>query len=124
LRLANWVGQQIVSSEASELLIEDLDVRTYGTKGALAKAIESMADDTWLYAREVLAVRKFSSRDIKLIKVNAHNSSRIHVDCGGSIERDSDNYDIALCKKCNLMVNTHKNAAIYLVKDLIRSTKP
>jgi len=116
LRLANWVGVQLVSSDADTLLIEDLDVRTYGTKGALARAIESMADDTSLYAREVLAVRKFSGKDVKLRKVSAYNSSKIHVDCGGILRRDHSNYDIAPCSGCGNMVNTHKNAAIYLVR--------
>ena len=120
LRLANWVGVQLVSSNAETLVIEDLDVRTYGIKGALAKAIEGMADDTSLYAREVLAVRKFTGRDVKLQKVSAYNSSRIHVDCGGTLRRDKDNYDIAPCSGCGEKVNTHKNAAIYLV----RSTNP
>ena len=79
-----------------------------------------MADDTSLYAREVLAARKFTDRDIKLKKVSAYNSSKIHVDCGGTLKRDRDSYDIAPCSGCGEMVNTHKNAAIYLV----RSTKP
>ncbi|MCE7733233.1 MAG: hypothetical protein GPJ54_00040 [Candidatus Heimdallarchaeota archaeon] len=122
LRLANWVGIQMVNSGANKLVIEDLKVRTYGTRGALAKAIESMADDTLLYAREVLAVRKYTGKDIELVKTPAHNSSKIHVDCGGSLKRDSskNQYDIAPCSECGKMVNTHKNAAIYLV----RSTKP
>ncbi|MHA2403265.1 MAG: hypothetical protein ACXADH_09775 [Candidatus Kariarchaeaceae archaeon] len=120
LRLANWVGQQLVSSGAEKLVIEDLNLRTYGTKGALAKAIESMADDTSLYAREVLAVRKFTGKEVDLQKIPAYNSSRIHVDCGGIVKRDMDNYDIAPCERCHEMVNTHKNAALYLV----RSTKP
>ena len=112
----------MVSSEVETLVIEDLDVRTYGTRGALARAIESMADDTSLYAREVLAVRKFTKKDIKLQNVSAYNSSKIHVDCGGSLKRDisKNQYDIAPCNRCKKMVNTHKNAAIYLV----RSTKP
>ncbi len=122
IRLANLVGQQMVSSNTETLVIEDLDVRTYGTRGALAKAVEGMADDTSLYAREVLAVRKFTGRDVELKKVSAYNSSRIHVDCGGILRRDisKNQYDIAPCNRCNKMVNTHKNAAIYLV----RSTKP
>jgi transposase len=122
LRLANWVGIQLVACEAEALVIEDLNVSTYGTRGALAKAIESMADDTSLYAREVLAVRKFTNRDLELRQVSAYNSSRIHVECGGTLRRDfsKKHYDIAPCSGCKEMVNTHKNAAIHLV----RSTKP
>ena len=63
-------------------------MRTYGTRGALAKVIESMADDTSLHAREVMAIRKFTKKDMKLQKVSAHNSSKIHVDCGGILKRD------------------------------------
>ncbi len=119
LRLANWVGQQIVSTGASKLVIEDLEVRSYGTRGALARAIESMADDSLLYAREVLAIHKFVNKEVILEKVSPYNSSRIHVGCGGRLMRDGENYDIAPCKRCNKRINTHKNAAIYLV----RSTK-
>lgn len=126
LRLANWVGLQMVSSDANKLVIEDLNVRTYGTKGALAKAIESMADDTSLYVREVMAVRKFTGKDVELVKTSAHNSSRIHVDCGGRLKRDfcKNQYDIAQCSKCGKMVNTHKNAAIYLVSTLSGPQNP
>ena len=56
-KLVNFLGQQLVSSSASTLIIEDLNVHTYGTKKALARAIESMANDTALYAREVYAVQ-------------------------------------------------------------------
>ncbi|OLS22765.1 MAG: hypothetical protein HeimC2_28760 [Candidatus Heimdallarchaeota archaeon LC_2] len=126
LRLANWVGLQMVSSGADKLVIEDLDIRTYGTRGALAKAIESMADDTSLYAREVLAVRKFTGKYIELVKTSAYNSSRIHVDCGGRLKRDysRNQYDIAPCSECGKMVNTHKNAAIYLVSTLSGPQNP
>ena len=120
IRLANWVGKQMISAGAGELVIEDLDVRTYGTRGALAKAIESMADESSLYAREIIAIREFTRNDrIILKKVSAYNSSRIHVNCGGRLRRDRENYDFAPCAKCNKRVNTHLNAAIYL----FRSTK-
>ncbi|MCE7736334.1 MAG: hypothetical protein GPJ54_15745 [Candidatus Heimdallarchaeota archaeon] len=85
-----------------------------------------MADDTSLYAREVLSIRKFTGKDIELVKTSAHNSSRIHVDCGGRLKRDSskNEYDIAPCSECGEMVNTHKNAAIYLVSTLSGPQNP
>ncbi|MHA1911928.1 MAG: hypothetical protein ACTSYA_09550, partial [Candidatus Kariarchaeaceae archaeon] len=51
----------------------------------------------------------------KLVTLDARNSSRIHVDCGGQLQRDLDNYDIAPCSKCKQTVNTHANAASFLL---------
>jgi hypothetical protein len=113
--LVNWVGRQMVSSEAKTLIIEDLNCHTYGTRKALARAIESMADETKLYAREVYAVSLFTHRNCELVTLDARNSSRIHVDCGGQLQRDLENYDIAPCSKCKQKVNTHANAASFLL---------
>ena len=104
----------MVSCRAKTLIIEDLEVHTYGTKKALAKAIESMADDKSLYFREVMAVQLHTKEDCKLVLIGAYNSSCLHVGCGGTISRSKDHYDIAPCKKCNKMVNTHYNAVLYL----------
>ncbi|MDH5665402.1 MAG: hypothetical protein OEY10_03800 [Nitrosopumilus sp.] len=120
LKLANWIGQQIYHSDAKHLVIEDLNVNTFGSKGALAKAIESMADDTSLYAREVLAVN-LMGRQCELHLVNPYHSSTKHANCGGNLKRSRDHYDIASCGKCNIMVNTHLNAAINLASSTIRS---
>ena len=114
-RLIEWLGCQMGSSKAETLVIEDLNCHTYGTKGALAKAIESMADETSLYAREVYAISIHDDRNCKLVTLDARNSSRIHVDCGGQLKRDFENYDFAPCSKCKQKVNTHANAASFLL---------
>ena len=95
--------------------MEDLNCHTYGTKKALAKAIESMADEISLYAREVYAVKLHTGRNCELVTQSAYNTSTIHVNCGGKLERDEDNYDIAPCLKCSEMVNTHVNSVFYQI---------
>lgn len=112
--LANWLGQQLVSSGAQVLVMEDLQVHTYGTRNALAKAIESMPDDIGLYAREVLAVSLFTGHPCELVTLSPFNSSRLHVGCGGVLHRSVDSYDVAPCSRCKQKVNTHYNAALYL----------
>ena len=112
--LVNWLGQQLVSSGAQTLVMEDLHVHTYGTRQALAKAIESMPDDVGLYAREVLAVQLFTGRACDLVTLSAFNSSRLHVGCGGTLHRSVGSYDVAPCSRCGQSVNTHHNAALYL----------
>lgn len=120
LQLSNFVGQQVKSSGASHLILENLDVSTMNTRGALAKAITSMADDTSLYAREVLALNLMGS-NCELHFVNPYHTSTKHANCGGKLKRSSDNYDITPCDLCNKMVNTHKNAAIILASSTFRS---
>jgi len=114
LLLANFVGQQMVSANAQTLITEGLDVSSRGTKGSLAKAIESMPDDLGLYAREVYAVELHTGKKSKLRTELPYGSSKFHVGCGGLLKRDQKNYDIAPCKYCGKMVNTHHNAALYL----------
>ncbi|MDH5404481.1 MAG: zinc ribbon domain-containing protein, partial [Candidatus Heimdallarchaeota archaeon] len=53
--------------------------------------------------------------------VNPYHSSTKHANCGGNLKRSRDHYDITNCGKCNIMVNTHLNAAINLVSSTIRS---
>ncbi len=90
------------------------------TRGAFARAISSMADDTSLYAREVLAIN-LAGVKCKLHFVNPYHTSTKHANCGGKIKRTSENYDIAPCILCSKMVNTHLNAAINLASSTIRS---
>jgi len=114
LRIAQWIGQQLMDCQAKVLILEDLTVETRGTKGALAKAIESMPDDIGLYAREVLAVRQVRNDRTKLVTLSPYGSSTTHVGCGGKIQRSQGQYDSAPCKKCSKQVNTHYNAALWL----------
>jgi len=118
-KLANWVGQQLYHSDAKHLIIEDLNVNTINTRAALARAIESMADDTSLYSREVLAVNLMNKK-CSLHKVSPYHTSTKHANCGGKLMRSSEQYDIAPCNSCNKMVNTHLNAAINLASSTIR----
>lgn len=113
-KLGNWLGQQLVGCGAEVLIMEDLKVHTYGTRKALARAIESMADEKQLYLREVLAVQLYTQKNCKLVTLPAFNSSRLHVGCGGMLDRSKEHHDLAPCKKCKRLVNTHHNATLFL----------
>ena len=122
-RLVNWLGQQLIACQAKRLILEDLEESTRGTRGFLAKAIDQMADDHSLYAREALAITLFSGKPFELIFLCPFNSSSTHLGCGGTLDRARDHYDIAPCKKCGSMVNTHFNAALWLVVSYLTSLK-
>ena len=120
--LANWIGQQLVSSGAQTLVLESLTVHTYGTSKALARAIEQLADDLSLYAREVVAVQLFTGRPCRLVTLSPAFSSRLHVGCGGRVDRSPGQYDHAPCLRCGLLVNTHHNAALFLEQSFLSSS--
>ena len=114
LRCTQYVGWQADRSGASSLILEDLELTQRGTRGALAKAIESMPDELGLYAREVLAIQILRQRPIELKTSPAHYSSSRHVGCAGILDHTIEHYDIAPCLSCYRLVNTHYNAALFL----------
>ena len=120
--IANWIGQQLVSSGAQTLVLESLTVHTYGTSKALARAIEQLADDLSLYAREVVAVQVFTGRPCRLVTLSPAFSSRLHVGCGGRVDRSPGQYDHAPCLRCGMLVNTHHNAALFLEQSFLSSS--
>ncbi len=63
---------------------------------------------------KVMQSYKVHANEIELTTLPAFNSSRLHVGCGGIIQRSKEHYDIAPCSRCKKMVNTHYNAALYL----------
>jgi len=89
-----------------------LNVDPTGTKGALAKAIYTMPDNSFIYDKAVWLASSELGYDVNLEQVNPFNTSRLHNVCGGVLDRKLDHYDYAYCKNCGLKVNTHVNAAL------------
>jgi hypothetical protein len=114
------VALAVFHTDVSLLVIEDLHLSARGTRGSLAKAILSMPDDFDLFTRALLLVELITGKSIPLCTVNpAYTSSCPHVDClsspPGRLSRSS-SYDFVRCPACDLLVNTHRNAA-YIIRD-------
>jgi hypothetical protein len=116
-RLVNWIGRQLLAIQSTILVLEDLDTNTRGTRGALAKAITQMADDFALFTRELLSLEMYTGDEYTLHTFSPYHSSSVHVGCGGKLVRDpsKEEYDIAPCQACGRYVNTHYNAALWLL---------
>ncbi|MHA1744884.1 MAG: hypothetical protein ACTSWW_02725 [Promethearchaeota archaeon] len=85
---------------------------TRGKRGTLAKIV------TYMYKRsDALATRINEWHSIQthaplLTPVNPRNTSKIHFDCGGVIQRTIQKWDRAPCNRCGKMVNTQLNAPL------------
>jgi hypothetical protein len=120
------VALVIFHTDVATLAIEDLHLSARGTRGSLAKAILSMPDDLDLFTRAVLLVKLFTGNSISLCSVNpAYTSSGPHVGClsspPGHLSRSDSSYDFVRCSACDLLVNTHRNAAC-LIRDRVLSS--
>ncbi len=111
-RLPFFLAAVIVKHHSRILKIEELNVDPTGTKGALAKAIYTMPDNSFIYEKAVWLASSELGYDVLLEQVNPFNTSRLHHSCGGVLDRELGHYDYAYCKNCGLKVNTHANAAL------------
>ncbi|MBA7548241.1 hypothetical protein ES705_40689 [subsurface metagenome] len=102
----------IVKHHSRVLKIEELNVDPTGTKGALAKAIYTMPDNSFIYEKAVWLASSELGYDILLEQVDPFHTSLLHNVCGGVLDRKLGHYDYAYCKACGLKVNTHFNAAL------------
>ncbi len=109
--IPHFIAAVIVKSNCRTLSIENLNSDPRGTRGALAKAIYNMPDETNLFEKAVNLASHVLKAKVKLIQVDPRNTSKFHNGCGGTIQRSTKSYDIAQCKKCGKTVNTHINAA-------------
>ncbi len=107
-----FLAAVIVKHHSRVLKIEELNVDPTGTKGALAKAIYTMPDNSFIYEKAVWLASSELGYDVLLEQVNPFNTSRHHNVCGGVLDRKLGHYDYAYCKACGLKVNTHFNAAL------------
>ena len=107
-----FIASVIVKHHSRVLKIEELNVDPTGTKGALAKAIYTMPDNTFIYEKAVWLASSELGYDVLQEQVNPFKTSRLHNFCGGVLDRNSKNYDYSYCKACGLKVNTHFNAAL------------
>ena len=96
------------------------DVDAKGKKGPLAEAIYAMPDERIVFARATLNVTATRpTNPVSLQVVDPRGTSQVHVGCGGRLKRSKGHYDLAPCKKCGNIVNTHDNSAqavVYLAQ--------
>ncbi len=107
-----FLAAVIVKHHNRVLKIEELNVDPTGTKGALAKAIYTMPDNSFIYEKAVWLASSELGYNVLLEQVNPFHTSLLHNVCGGVLARNSENYDYTYCKTCGLQVNTHFNAAL------------
>ncbi len=108
--LPHFLAAVLVKKNCKIFKIEDLTADPTGKKGALAKAIYTMPDSTFIYKKAVWLASLELGYDVQLEAVPAIFTSLIHYGCGGVITRQTSQYDIAPCKKCGQKINTHDNA--------------
>jgi len=104
----------LIQSGATEFNIEDLNISARGKRGSLAKAILSMPDELNIFEKAVILASKHTQTQIELKLINPFKTSSRHYKCGGRLLRSWGNWDICSCKKCNIEVNTHLNAALHI----------
>ena len=109
--LPHFLAAVLVKNKCKVLKIERLTADPTGTRGALARAINTMPDSLFIYKKAVWLASLELGYDIKLEAVPSYHTSSIHYRCGGSLIRQKGQYDVAPCNKCGQRVNTHKNAA-------------
>ncbi|MFQ5977215.1 MAG: hypothetical protein ACE5OZ_03660 [Candidatus Heimdallarchaeota archaeon] len=114
-----FVSSVLLQTGSPLLCVEDLQMSTRNTQGALAKAILAMPDDEESFARAVLLASYIAGRLIALRRVNpAYTSQGIHHTCSsnppGRIVRSPGQWDYALCSGCHQRINTHREAAIQI----------
>ena len=89
---------------------------TRGKRGKLAKIVN------YMYKRsDALATRISNWHSIQnyvpvLTPVNPQNTSRIHFNCGGVIQRSIQSWDRAPCNRCGKIVNTQRNAPLRIAE--------
>lgn len=116
IMLTAFVAAVLIVGGYETLRLENLNLTTLGSKGALARAIVSMPSDERLYYRAVKLVAIVENRAINVELIKNDGRSKFHVDCDGKLARSLANWDISPCNRCGKEVNTHRNAAKKLVE--------
>ena len=115
--IAQEVYFQIHNFSPTIVAYENLrGLSTRGIRGMLAKIVN------YMYKRsDALAIRISDWYSIQnhapvLIPVNPQNTSRIHFNCGGVIQRTVQSWDRAPCNRCGKIVNTQRNAPLRIAE--------
>jgi len=92
---------------------EDLrGMSTRGKRGSLAKIVNYMCKRSDTLAERVQAWLHILPNSPRFIAVNSRNTSKIHFQCGGTLQRGPGSWDIAPCTRCGQRVNTQLNAPL------------
>jgi len=110
--LTHYIAAVIVKSKCKLFCVEDIKKSPRGKRGALAKAIYNMPYKTSIFEKATQIATHILGYEVTLVYVNPRNTSKIHNNCGGTMQRSLKSYDYAVCDKCGIRINTHLNAAI------------
>lgn len=111
-----FVAAVLIVGGYNTLRLENLNLTTRGSRGALARAIASMPSDETLYYRSAKLAKRVAQKEIRVELISNDGRSKFHVNCGGKLARSLANWDIAGCGRCGKDVNTHRNAARKLLE--------
>ncbi len=96
---------------------EDLKgLSTRGKRGKLAKIVNYMCKRSDALAMRIKDWYSVQSQSPLLKSVDPRNTSKIHFNCGGTIQRTIQNWDRAPCNQCAKMVNTQLNAPLRIAE--------
>ncbi len=109
--LPHFLAAVMVEAKCKVLVHEDLEIDPRGKRGALARAIQTMPNNSNILDKAILIASSILGFELKKESVDWRGTSRYHNGCGGIIERTPKKYDRAPCKRCGKTVNTHTNAA-------------
>ncbi len=104
------IASLVFAADAKILVTERLKgISTKGKKGKLAKPVTSMGKDKVI--EDAIAILEGWGKQIIHIKVPPWNVKfGTHHQCGGTLIREK-LWNVVPCDRCNVMVNTHENAA-------------
>ena len=109
--ITHYIAAVIVKSKCKLFCVEDIKKSPRGKRGALAKAIYNMPYKTSIFEKATQIATHILGYEVALVYVNPRNTSKIHNNCGGTMQRSLKSYDYAVCDKCGIRINTHLNAA-------------
>ena len=89
---------------------------TRGKRGKLAKIINYMCKRSDALAMRIEDWYSVQSQSPLLKSVDPRYTSKIHFNCGGTIQRTIQNWDRAPCNRCAKMVNTQLNAPLRIAE--------
>jgi hypothetical protein len=115
--IAQDVYFQIHANSPQIVAYENLwGLSTRGKRGQLAKIVNYMYKRSDALATRIDEWYSVQSHAPSLVPVDPRNTSKIHFNCGGVIQRMIRSWDRAPCNRCGKIVNTQQNAPLRIAE--------
>jgi len=116
LQAAEIIYTVIESTRPSYFFYEDLKgLSPRGKKGSFARLLTWMLTHNCSVLKLVESWCHASGIYTTFHEIDARNTSKFHVSCGGRLSRGLGQWDFAPCTRCHATVNTHENASFKLI---------